>query len=250
MKKPSKLPYLYTVLLLLVLVLVGCTNSTNEKSKEDSSDTSTASASDQQDGEANENDQVDKTDDKSESKGKVSASASNNSEEIAPDVSETEEPNTSEETTTDKDTTDTYENEKNDLLASYSVEEIEYARVWLQLGPNQQIDGLYVRKIPAGTTLEPDYFPIVSYPEDVVQLSGSRIVDGSVTYSSNGDGSINVYNVPLPGRWYGGAPSPPEGLDEGEMREELENIINNTELVYVNPGEDDAVKKLIDLINE
>lgn len=34
------------------------------------------------------------------------------------------------------------------------------------------------------------------------------------------------------------------------MRDELEEIINNTELVYVNPGNDDAVKKIIELISE
>ncbi|PAD20874.1 hypothetical protein [Terribacillus saccharophilus] len=250
MNKLSKISYLLAVLLLLVLVLAGCTSSINEESKEDSSETSAASASDRLNEEAEENKQPDKTDDNSKSVGELSASASNISEETPPDVPETEEPNqSSEETTTSNDSPDTYVSEEDDPLARYSTEEVEYARVWLQLGPNQQIDGLYVRHIPAGTTLEPDYFPIVSYPEDVVQLSGSRIVDGSVTYSSNGDGSINVYNVPLPGRWYGGSPTPPEGVDEDTMREELEDIINNTELVYVNPGNDEAVKKLIELIS-
>lgn len=243
MKKPSKIPYLYSVLLLLVLVIAGCTSSTNEEAKEDTSETSTVSA-------AEEEDHVDKTDGKSDSAEESETSASNETEKTPAVESETEEPNqTSKDTKTKEDSTDTYENKEDDLLAGYSSEEIEYARVWLQLGPNQQIDGLYVRHIPAGTTLEPDYFPIVSYPEDVVQLSGSRIVDGSVTYSSNGDGSINVYNVPLPGRWYGGSPTPPEGLDEETMRQELEGIINNTELVYVNPGDDEAVKKFIELIS-
>jgi len=237
---------MYSVLLLLVFVLVltGCTNNTSEESNSDSPETPTASASSQQ--EAKEDDKAVKTDDNSESE----ATASDKSEENSTDASETEElKQPSEETTTNEDSTNTYVSKEDDPLAEYSSEEIEYARVWLQLGPNQQIDGLYVRHIPAGTTLEPDHFPIVSYPEDVVQLSGSRIVDGSVTYSSNGDGTINVYNVPLPGRWYGGSPTPPEGLDEETMREELEDIINNTELVYINPGNDDAVKKLIELIS-
>ena len=246
MKKFSKISCMYSVLLLLVFVLVltGCTNNTSEESNSDSPETPTASASSQQ--EAKEDDKAVKTDDNSESE----ATASDKSEENSTDASETEElKQPSEETTTNEDSTNTYVSKEDDPLAEYSSEEIEYARVWLQLGPNQQIDGLYVRHIPAGTTLEPDHFPIVSYPEDVVQLSGSRIVDGSVTYSSNGDGTINVYNVPLPGRWYGGSPTPPEGLDEETMREELEDIINNTELVYINPGNDDAVKKLIELIS-
>lgn len=247
MKKFSKMSYMYSVLLLLVFVLVltGCTNNTSEESNSDSPETPTASASSQQ--EAKEDDEAVKTDDNSESE----TTASDKSEENSTDASETEElKQLSEETTTNEDSTNTYVSKEDDPLAEYSSEEIEYARVWLQLGPNQQIDGLYIRHIPAGTTLEPDHFPIVSYPEDVVQLSGSRIVDGSVTYSSNGDGTINVYNVPLPGRWYGGSPTPPEGLDEDTMREELEDIINNTELVYINPGNDDAVKKIIELISE
>lgn len=33
--------------------------------------------------------------------------------------------------------------------------------------------------------------------EDVIQLAGSRLIDGSVTYSGNRGGTINVYNVPL-----------------------------------------------------
>ncbi|MCM3224787.1 hypothetical protein [Terribacillus saccharophilus] len=246
MKKFSKMSYMYTVVLSLVLVLTGCTNNNNEES---SSVTPTASATNQQ--EVKEDDEVADTDDNSDSEADSEATAADKSEENSTDASETEElKQSSEDTAPSEDSTNTYVSKEDDPLAQYSSEEIEYARVWLQLGPNQKIDGLYVRHIPAGTTLEPDHFPIISYPEDVVQLSGSRIVDGSVTYSSNGDGTINVYNVPLPGRWYGGSPTPPEGLDEETMREELEDIINNTELVYINPGNDDAVKKIIELISE
>ncbi|MFB1098684.1 hypothetical protein [Terribacillus sp. JSM ZJ617] len=250
MKKLGKCWYSYPALILFVLVLAGCT-STNEDSKEASLETPTVSASNQQDEESEEKNLPDKErEDNSGSAAESEKAASNHSEETPADSSETEEPNQSSEETTTSDSTDTYENKVHDPLTGYSAEEIEYARVWLQLGPNQQIDGLYVRHIPAGTPLEPDYFPVVSYPEDVVQLSGSRIVDGSVTYSSNGDGTINVYSVPLPGRWFGGSPAPPEGLDEDTMREDLEDIINNTEHVYVNPGNDEAVKKFIDLINK
>lgn len=250
MKKLGKSWYSYAAFFILVLVLAGCT-STNDDSKEASLETPTASTSNQQDEKSGEKNQPEKTENNSESAAESEISASNQSEETPADISETEEPNQSSgETTTSEDTTDTYENEVDDPLTGYSAEEIEYARVWLQLGPNQQIDGLYVRHIPAGTPLEPDYFPVVSYPEDVVQLSGSRIVDGSVTYSSNGDGTINVYNVPLPGRWFGGSPTPPEGLNEDTMREDLEDIINNTEHVHVNPGNDQAVNKFIDLISK
>jgi hypothetical protein len=124
-----------------------------------------------------------------------------------------------------------------DPLAQYSSEEIEYARVWLQLGPNKEIDGLYVRLIPAGTPLNPDDETSLDYPEDVIQLAGSRLIDGSVTYRGNGDGTINVYNVPL--RWDGIYPAGEEFYQE---------MIDQTKLVSVVPGEDEDVISLIKLI--
>lgn len=243
--------YSYATLLLFVSVLAGCTSNTNGSSEKDSEENLTAaSASVQQNVESEGKNPPGKSEDESESEGETKASDSTESGDTPADASQVKEPTQSSEITkTSEDTTDTYATEEEDLLAGYSAEEIEYARVWLQLGPNQQIDGLYIRHIPAGTALEPDYFPSVTYPEDVVQLSGSRIVDGSVTYSSNGDGTINVYNVPLSGRWYGGSPTPPEGLDESTMTQDLEDIITHTELVYVDPGNEEAVIKFIDLIS-
>ena len=124
-----------------------------------------------------------------------------------------------------------------DALASYSSEQIEYARVWLQLGPNQDIDALYVKHIPAGTPLNPDDETSGTYPEDIIQLAGSRLVDGSVTYSGNGDGTVNVYNVPL--RWDGEYPAGKEFYDE---------LIEDTELVEIGVGEDEEVVRLIELL--
>ncbi|ANU11990.1 putative lipoprotein [Planococcus antarcticus DSM 14505] len=129
------------------------------------------------------------------------------------------------------------EMEETDALSEYSSEQIEYARVWLQLGPNEEIDGLYVQQIPAGTPLNPDDDTSAAYPEPVIQLAGSRLVDGSVTYSSNGDGTINVYNVPL--RWDGEYPAGEEFYNE---------IIEGTELVAIEPGEDERVIRLIELL--
>ncbi|MFC3210209.1 hypothetical protein [Planomicrobium okeanokoites] len=121
-------------------------------------------------------------------------------------------------------------------LDAYSSEQIEYARVWLQLGPNQEIDGLYVKQIPSGTPLNPNDETSGVYPEDVIQLAGSRLVDGSVTYSGNGDGTINVYNVPL--RWDGEYPAGEEFYEE---------LINDTELVEIDTGDDEEVIRLIKL---
>ena len=138
----------------------------------------------------------------------------------------------------DSNSLDTGNQQNEDALSPYSSEQIEYARVWLQLGPNQDIDSLYVERIPADTPLNPDDDTSGVYPEDVIQLAGSRLVDGSVTYSGNGDGTINVYNVPL--RWDGEYPAGEEFYTE---------IIDNTELVPVDVGEDEEVIRLIKLIN-
>lgn len=127
-------------------------------------------------------------------------------------------------------------------LSGYSSKQIEYARVWLLLGPNQEIDELNVRLIPAGTPINPNDETSANYPEDVIQLAGGRLVDGSVTYSGNGDGTINVYNVPL--RW---ETNVPDDLPENYMRELTEEIIETTELVYVDPGEDEKITELIKL---
>ncbi|RDW20281.1 hypothetical protein CWR48_06215 [Oceanobacillus arenosus] len=149
---------------------------------------------------------------------------------------------------TSSENSDLNANDKEDIetLSQYSSEQIEYARVWLKLGPNQEVDELSVQHIPAGTPLMPDDDIDVSYPEDVIQLRGSRIVDGIVTYSGNGDGTINVYNIPY--RWYGGF-SRPDNVSAGEIREEMEDIIKNTEVVYVEPGNDERIIELINILN-
>ncbi|MFJ7745167.1 hypothetical protein [Peribacillus sp. NPDC097295] len=123
-----------------------------------------------------------------------------------------------------------------ETLAEFSSEQVEYARIWLQLGANQDLDELNVRHITAGTPLNPYDETSENYPEDVTQLAGSRLVDGSVTYSSNRNGSINVYNVPLL-------------LDVSHPDNFYTEIIKNKKLVYVNPGDDEKVIELINLLH-
>lgn len=119
-------------------------------------------------------------------------------------------------------------------LSGYSSEEIGYARVWLQLGENQDIDELYAEKISAGEALNRDDETSIDYPKDVFHLSGTRLVDGVVTYSSNGDGTINVYDVPK--RWDG------KNLASEDV---YKKIIDNTEHVSIDPDDDKKVEKLI-----
>ncbi|WP_176140626.1 hypothetical protein [Halobacillus salinus] len=131
------------------------------------------------------------------------------------------------------------EKQAKESLSEYTTEQIEYARVWLQFGANQDIDELNVWHIPAGEKLNPDDETSASYPEDVIQLAGSRLVDGSVTYSGNGDGTINVYNVPL--RWDGKYPAGEDFYKE---------IIDQTKLVPIDTGDDQEVIGLIQLLND
>lgn len=126
------------------------------------------------------------------------------------------------------------EDNKGGALAEYSSEEIEYARVWLEVGENQAIDKLYAKQIPAGEPLNSDDEKSVDFPEDVVQLSGTRLVDGTVTYSSNRDGTINVYDVP--NRWDG----------KNTTEDIYKQIIENTEEVAIDPGDDKKVNELIE----
>ena len=125
-----------------------------------------------------------------------------------------------------------------DGLSGYDSKHIEYARVWLQLGPNQDIDSLVVRHIKAGEPVNPEDETSVGYAEDIIQLSGTRLVDGSVTYSSNGNGTVDVYNVPL--RWDGGAP-----VKDDYMKTYTQNVIDHPELVQVLIGKNEELINLI-----
>ncbi|MDX8047221.1 hypothetical protein SH601_14630 [Gracilibacillus sp. S3-1-1] len=205
MKEITKTSYCSMALLLIALLIVGCSNDTNEEVTSDPSENVSTSQSEEITDDIGEDDQIE---------------------------AETNE-NTSEETT-DNASNDTSESEEANPLANYSSEEIEYARVWLQLGAMQDIDELNIEHIPAGTLLNPDDETSASYREDVIQLSGSRLVADSVTYSGNRDGTINLYNVPL--RWDGNYPA-------GE--EFYEDIIENTELVSIDPGNDEEIIELI-----
>lgn len=209
MKKLTILLYFSVAL----LMLVGCAGNTNEDSTADSSDNNSAIES--KEGDASETDErksIDESDD-----GAVSDSTENR--DVGVDTKE-----------------------KENSLSGYSAEQIEYARVWLQLGPNQAIEELNVNKIPAGTAINPNDETSAVYPIDVIQLAGSRLVDGSVTYSGNGDGSINVYNVPL--RW---ETNVPEDLEKDYMSKYTQSIIDDAELIYVDPGNNEEIRELIEI---
>lgn len=202
---------------LALLILVGCESNTNEGSTLKSSENSSTIKSTAED----------TIRDKSTSASELGKPDQEDSNDGSSEVNTD---STSSKNLHIKDTKD------KETLTQYSSKQIEYARVWLQLGANQQIDELYVKHIPAGTPINPDDHTSASYPKDVIQLAGSRLVDGSVTYSGNGDGTITIYNVPL--RWDGNYPA-------GEKF--YTDMIKNTKQVYVDPGNDKEVIALIKL---
>ncbi|WP_449354792.1 hypothetical protein ACUL41_00175 [Virgibacillus natechei] len=229
MKKRTKTFYCNVVLLLLILLLAACASDTNEESEVDPSEEDSTLESEEE------------TDETVENEGGDESGPATGSEEDSGDNSND---TSSEELTNEKPSSNTYENdnasgsEEDNPLSEYASEEIEYARVWLQLGDMKDVDELNVHQIPAGTPLNSDDETSAAYPEDVIQLAGGRLVAGSVTYSGNGDGTINVYNVPL--RWDGEYPA-------GE--ELYKDIIENTKLEQIDTGDDEEIIELIDKMN-
>ncbi|WP_286059124.1 hypothetical protein [Bacillus mojavensis] len=252
MKKLKKIFYCNVALLLLVLLLVGCAGGKNEEAK-NPSDNDSASQSEENNDETEDNNQIGKDESESTtgSKEAITKNSNENSSKEAKEAKEAKDSNenSSKESSTDESNENSSEkgetkekDQEDNALSKYPSEKIEYARVWLQLGPNQEIDELNVRHISAGEPINPNDDTSASYPEDVIQLAGSRLVDGSVTYSGNGDGTINVYNVPL--RWDSSA-----DVNKNFMQKYTKNIIENKKLVHVDPGVEEKIIKLIDIMN-
>ncbi|MCY8105413.1 hypothetical protein [Bacillus mojavensis] len=227
MKKLRNIFYCNAVLMLLVLLLVGCMGGKEEKSNNDSS-----LHSEENNNETDDSNQISKGESETTTGSEKSVTNENASKESSTDESQE---------TSSEEIRNEEKSQKDNILAEYPSEKIEYARVWLQLGANQEIDELNVRHISAGEPINPNDDTSASYPEDVIQLAGSRLVDGSVTYSGNGDGTIKVYNVPL--RW-----DSSDDVSKGVMREVTENIIKNTKTVYVDTGDSEKIKRLIDIM--
>lgn len=206
------------LLALITLTFVACDDDVSQNENNDKSDENQT----EEKSNLSNNDATDGNGDKSESASEVEDV--NDSDGTVEAENETNESNDG--------------NEYDNPLSAYSAEEIEYARVWLQLGENHDIDELNVEGIAAGSPVNPDDETSENYPEDVIQLTGSRLVDGTVTYSSNGDGTVNEYNVPL--RWDGKNPAGEEFYKE---------IIENTDEIYIDPGDDEKIIEMIKLLH-
>ncbi len=218
--------FYYAVLFLIALAITGCSSGDKEVSKEDTSVVGSevdeaSSDKDQGDKEDKDKEQLesDEPNDSDQDEVRDHTSSSSKDDQLDDEVSQ-------------DDGVD---------LSAYSSEEIEYARVWQQLGPNQEIDSLYVAKISAGTSINPNHEDAsAKYPEDVIMLQGTRVVDGAVTYSGNGDGTINVYKVPA--RWDDKLGAK---VDKVEIKESTEMIAKDTKKVSIKPFSNDEIVELI-----
>lgn len=119
----------------------------------------------------------------------------------------------------------------------YSDEEIEYARVWLDYVNGPIHPQLSVSFVDKGTPINP-YLEDenIVYPEDVTVLRGEFTADGMVTYSSNGDGTINVYDVPT--HWH--------QQSDAAMREATENVLETIKTKEVPTGNDEQVLNILE----
>lgn len=133
-------------------------------------------------------------------------------------------------------------------LTGLSASEIEYARVWHQLGMIKDVKNIYVKKYPKGSPVNGNAEKSAKYPEDVVKLEAPMKVGGSITYSSNGDGTINIYKK-IPYRWETSTSSNPE-----DVYQDTKNAVEqDVETVEVNATDNAQIKKLaqsIQLVNE
>ncbi|MBO0441967.1 hypothetical protein [Candidatus Enterococcus ikei] len=84
------------------------------------------------------------------------------------------------------------------LLLGYSDDQTEYARVWLTLIGVKPSE-LNAKTIVAGTPLNPYDKGSATYTTDAIMLYGGYSAEGQIIYTSNRNGTINVYPVPSHG---------------------------------------------------
>lgn len=131
--------------------------------------------------------------------------------------------------------------EESKTLSEYSSEEIEYARVWLEVIDNKDIETLNVSHRSKGEPVNQYDEDSVDYPEDVIYLGADVTAKGGAVYSGNGDGTINLYKVPS--HW----PSPEQvkSKENQTMEEYTQDIIDHPEKIEISTGDDAEVEELI-----
>lgn len=221
------------ILITITLFLGACSNEAKQSSNSDDRTV-------EQKVDSGENKSQNKADDNTEDS--LDEAETNDNPENTPAEAE---PDVSEEVPSKADKNEDSNNQANDIdgsaLSEYPAEEIEFARVWLQIIGNQDVEELNVYHISAGEQVNPYDDHSVDYPEDVITLGGGIMADGIVTYSGNGDGTINLYNIPS--HW------PSKEQIDTSMEEYTDDIIENTEQIYIETGNDEEVITLIEKLN-
>ena len=214
----------------LSVILVSCNNNDSEHHNDNnSSDTNT---SENKDNEASN--EIDEKTNTSDSADNSESSNKQNKEKNDNKKQEKNNDSNKKQQSTDK---------NKSYLNNFNSKEIEYARVWYQLISTRNdlkgIKNVYVTEIPKGSKVNPQAKNSAIYKEKVVKLEAPMRAGGSVTYSSNGDGTINVYNnIP-----YKGENS--QNSDYSQMNKITKKAIEeNIETVYIKPYDNKTVAKL------
>lgn len=212
------------ILFLMAIILSACGNSTNEHNEANNNAEHEAA------NEANNNglNKNDSADENNETEKHHNNNDSNQTSNEAANQQENTEENSS-------------YTEESEALSEYSSEEIEYARVWLEVIGNKDIERLDVSHRAKGEAVNQYDEDSVDYPEDVIYLGADVTAKGGAVYSGNGDGTINVYDVPS--HW----PSA-EQIDES-MEEYTQDIVDHPEKVEIDSGDDAEVEELIKKLN-
>ena len=218
------------LLVSLLVILVSCNNNDSEHHNDNnSSDTNT---SENKDNEASN--EIDEKTNTSDSADNSESSNKQNKEKNDNKKQEKNNDSNKKQQSTDK---------NKSYLNNFNSKEIEYARVWYQLISTRNdlkgIKNVYVTEIPKGSKVNPQAKNSAIYKEKVVKLEAPMRAGGSVTYSSNGDGTINVYNN-IPYKWENS-----QNSDYSQMNKITKKAIEeNIETVYIKPYDNKTVAKL------
>lgn len=211
----------------LLVILVGCNSNSNS-----SSDTITSQSKDNETQNKNEETNTSDSGDNTESSKKQNKEQNDNKKQ--------QKNNDSNENQQSIDKNKSY-------LNDFNSEEIEYARVWYQLISTRNdlkgIRDVYVTEIPKGSKVNPQAQNSAVYKENVVKLEAPMRAGGSITYSSNGDGTINVYNN-IPYKWESSQTSDYSKMDKVTRKA----IEDNIETIYIKPHDNKQVAKLANKI--
>lgn len=214
----------------LSVILVSCNNNDSEHHNDNnSSDTNT---SENKDNEASN--EIDEKTNTSDSADNSESSNKQNKEKNDNKKQEKNNDSNKKQQSTDK---------NKSYLNNFNSKEIEYARVWYQLISTRNdlkgIKNVYVTEMPKGSKVNPQAKNSAIYKEKVVKLEAPMRAGGSVTYSSNGDGTINVYNN-IPYKWENS-----QNSDYSQMNKITKKAIEeNIETVYIKPYDNKTVAKL------